>query len=247
MTEQVVDDRRHMIVLPPQLKEVGVLLEPLTIAEKALLEVGDIEDRLPWLKAGVRPPGAAIKQQAVVLGAGPVGLLGALALLLRGFETWVYSREPANDPKALWVQSVGARYLCSDEVPVADLPRAVGNIDLIYEATGAAQIAFKMMEALGVNGVFIFTGVPGRKGPVELDADLIMRNLVLKNQLVYGTVNAGRDAFEAGVSDLGACFARWPAQVAALISNRHPPEACAGLLVDRPAGIKQVIAFPRAP
>ena len=30
--------------------------------------------------------------QALILGAGPVGLLGALALALRGFETYVYSR-----------------------------------------------------------------------------------------------------------------------------------------------------------
>jgi len=63
-------------------------------------------------------------------------------------------------------------------------------------------LAFQALPVLGVNGVFILTGVPAQKRPIEVDADQVMRDLVLKNQLVYGTVNAGRDAFEAGVADL---------------------------------------------
>jgi glucose 1-dehydrogenase len=243
MTERVVDDARYMIVVPPALRAVGVLVEPLTIAEKALIEVGDVEDRLPWLKSGDRTTSRQAPQKAVVLGAGPVGLLGAMALLVRGYQTWVYSQEPADDPKAQWAQSVGAHYICSKDVPVGGLPETVGNINLIYEATGAAQIAFKAMEALGVNGLFILTGVPGRKGPIEIDADLIMRNLVLKNQLVYGTVNAGRDAFEAAVSDLGECHRRWPEQVAGLITGRYAPDSCQDLLLGPRAGIKQVVSF----
>ena len=56
MTEQVVDDENYMIVLSAELRQVGALLEPLTIAEKALIEVGDVQDRLPWLRATGRPP-----------------------------------------------------------------------------------------------------------------------------------------------------------------------------------------------
>ena len=98
------------------------------------------------------------------------------------------------------------------------------------------------MEALGVNGVFIFTGVPGRKGPIEIDTDLIMRNLVLKNQLVYGTVNAGRDAFEAAVADLAEFQRRWPEPLGGLITGRHPPEDCAELLLGPRTGIKPVVS-----
>ncbi len=94
-----------------------------------------------------------------------------------------------------------------------------------------------------MNGVFIFTGVPGRKGPIEIDTDLIMRNLVLKNQLVYGTVNAGRDAFEAAVSDLAEFHRRWPGPLAGLITGRHPPEACEELLLGPRTGIKPVVSF----
>lgn len=246
MTEQVVDDQSTMIVLAPELREVGVLLEPLTIAEKALIEVGDVQDRLPWLQPGARPPAMELVKRAVVLGAGPVGLLGAMALLVRGFQTWVYSLEPADSPKAKWVEAVGGRYLCAADVPVEGIPGAVGNVDLIYEATGNATIAFKAVQSLGINGIFIFTGVPGHKGPIQLDADVIMRNLVLKNQLLYGTVNAGRDAFEKGAADLAEFNRRWPTQVAALITGRFPPEACQELLLGPATGIKRVVSFTHA-
>lgn len=252
MTERVVDDQSYMIVVAPELRAVGVLLEPLTIAEKALIEVGDIEDRLPWLqpgarKNGVRKDAADVTKRAVVLGAGPVGLLGAMALLVRGYQTWVYSLEPADSPKAKWVESVGGKYLSAKDAAIAALPDTVGNIDLIYEATGNATIAFQAIQSLGVNGTFIFTGVPGKKGPIELDAELIMRNLVLKNQLVYGTVNAGRDAFEKAAADLHEFHRRWPAALAALITSRHPPEDIESLLLGPSEGIKRVISFDGAP
>lgn len=243
MTERVVDDQQYMIAVPASLREVGVLVEPLTIAEKAMIEVGEVQDRLPWLQPGGPAPKTATVPQAVVLGAGPVGLLGAMALLRRGFKTWVYSLEPDDSPKALWVRSVGGFYLSSKDFSTEELAEHTGNIDLIYEATGASQIAFKAMEGLGVNGVFILTGVPGHKGPIEIDADRIMRNLVLKNQLVYGTVNAGRDAFEAAVADLAEFHRRWPKPLAALITGRYAPEACRELLLGPPEGIKRVVTF----
>jgi threonine dehydrogenase-like Zn-dependent dehydrogenase len=245
MAERVVDDERFMHPIPGHLREVGVLVEPLTIAEKALIQVWDVQGRLPWTAAGV-PAGSGHGEKAVVLGAGPVGLLGALALLARGFETWVYSLEPGDGPKARWVESVGARYLSSGGASLAELAARVGNVDLLYEATGAAGIAFRALEVLGVNGVFVFTGVPGRKGPIEIDAGAIMRNLVLKNQLVFGTVNAGLDAFQAAVDDLARFHARWPEQLRALITGRHPPEACPGLLAGPASGIKSVVSFAEA-
>ncbi|MCA9771412.1 MAG: glucose 1-dehydrogenase [Myxococcales bacterium] len=242
MTELVVDDERFAHVVPPGLRDVGVLVEPLTIAEKALTQVWDVQDRMPWTVPG-HPPGAKHARRAVVVGAGPVGLLGAMALRVRGFETWVYSREPANGPRAQWVQSVDARYVSSEDATPAQLAEQVGNIDLVYEATGASGISFRMIEVLGVNGVFIFTGVPGRKAPIEVDADLIMRNLVLKNQLVFGTVNAGPASFDAAIEDLAKFDQCWPKPLRSLIAPRHAPEEFEALLLGPPSGIKHVIAF----
>src|SRR5262249_43592089 len=117
---------------------------------------------------------------------------------------------------------------------------------LVYEAVGASHVAFEMMAALGTNGVFVFTGVPGRKAPSEVDTDLLMRNLVLKNQVAFGTVNAGRDAFEAAIRDLGSFVSRWPRSVAGLITGRFSPGDYEGLLIGKAQGIKNVIAFSEA-
>jgi threonine dehydrogenase-like Zn-dependent dehydrogenase len=243
MTEYVVDDERYMHLVPRELREVAVLVEPLTIAEKALIQVDQVQQRLPW--ACPAEPGRMREacHRAVVLGAGPVGLLGALALRVAGYDTAVYSRERAPNPKADLVAAVGGRYFSSEETPLATLAETIGNVDLVYEATGASRLAFEAMKALGTNGVFIFTGVPGRKAPVEIDTDVIMRNLVLKNQVVFGTVNAGPEAFEAAIRDLTLFQQRWPAAVGALITGRFPAEAYHDLLVGPARGIKNVIAF----
>ena len=99
------------------------------------------------------------------------------------------------------------------------------------------------MKVLGTNGVFVFTGVPGRKAPIEIDTDLIMRNRVLKNQVVFGTVNAGRETFEAAIRDLGTFMKLWPDAVRALITGRHPVAAYRELLLAKASGIKNVISF----
>src|SRR2546425_7098598 len=243
MTESVVGDERYMHVVPRTLRDVGVLVEPLTIAEKALIQVGQVQQRLPWA-CGIEPgTQRRFRHRAVVLGAGPVGLLGAMALVAADFDTSVYSRELAPNPKSDLLASIGAHYFSSQETPIERLAEQVGNIDLVYEATGASAIAFQMMTVLGTNGIFVFTGVPGRKAPIEVDTDVIMRNLVLKNQVVFGTVNAGVEAFEAAIRDVALFQERWPSAVRALITGRYPVEAHRDLLVGPAQGIKNVITF----
>ncbi len=240
MTDEVVDLADNMHLVPREIADIAVLTEPLTIAEKALIELESVLVRMPWVN-----PAREEKRglNAVVLGAGPVGLLGALALLVRGFDTWIYSRESASSPRAAWVNKIGARYLESGKLPVGDLGKQVGNVDLIYEATGSAALAFAALPAIGKNGVFIFTGVPGHKTPVSLDAEHIMRDLVLENQLLYGTVNAGPPAFEASIRDLGKFNARWPGPVRELITGHFAPEQITDILSPGHGGIKNVIRF----
>ena len=240
MTDEVVDLAANMHLVPREIADIAVLTEPLTIAEKALIELDSVLVRMPWVN-----PAKEEKRgmNAVVLGAGPVGLLGALALLVRGFDTWIYSRESATSPRAAWVEKIGARYIESGKLAVGDLAKQVGNVDLIYEATGSAALAFAALPAIGKNGIFIFTGVPGHKTPVTLDAEPIMRDLVLENQLLYGTVNAGPSAFEASIRDLAKFNVRWPGPVRELITGHFAPEQITDVLSPSQGGIKNVIRF----
>ena len=241
MAQYIVDDEKYMNVVPKDMRDVAVLVEPLTIAEKGLMQVWQMQQRLPWSCPVTPGKAAAHCHRAVVLGAGPVGLLGAMALVNNDFETYVYSRESAPNPKSQLLESIGAHYISSEKITPEMLPQQIGNIDLVYEATGASSLSFEMMKYLGTNGIFIFTGVPGRKGPIEVDTDLIMRDLVLKNQVVFGTVNAGRDSFENSIRDLGTFKNRWPEAVRTMITGRFPMDAYNELLLGRSRGIKNVI------
>jgi glucose 1-dehydrogenase len=89
----------------------------------------------------------------------------------------------------------------------------------------------------------VLTGVPGLQAFVEADPARLMRDMVLKNQVLLGTVNAGPEAFAAALRDLDLFRRRWPAVVRTLIAGRHPPEQAPDLILGRPVGIKSVIAF----
>lgn len=242
MTEYVVEEHRFLSKVPAALRPYGVLVEPLTIAEKAIEQVRDVQNRLPWK----RPQGAGLGagHQAVVLGAGPVGLLGAMALRVAGFDVWVYSRHTPGDGRAEIVSAIGAEFVDAEKNPVADIVARFGHtLDLVYEAVGASSLAFEFLKALGPNGVFIFTGVPGRKAPVEVDTDLLMRDFVLKNQIVFGTVNAPKSSFEAAVRDMETFAERWPQALDRIITNRIPIERALEPLAGKMPGIKNVIAL----
>ncbi len=249
MTEEIVVDVRYLVPVPHALRKVGVLTEPLTIAEKALIELDRIQGRLPFRCRRPRrtEPGdhaGRRRHRALVLGAGPVGLLGAMAFAAAHYDVWVYSREAAGGPRARIVEAIDGHYLSARDQEVETLDRVVGPIDVVYEATGASRLAFEVMEQLGPNGVFVFTGVSGRRGPVELDTDAVTRRLVLDNQVVLGTVNAGRDAFEAAVRDLALFHATWPDALSGLLTDRHSPESAPDVVRERRQGsIKEVVVF----
>jgi threonine dehydrogenase-like Zn-dependent dehydrogenase len=192
LTERYVDDERFLVPVPDALGERAVLVEPMSIAQKAVRQADEVQRRLRvW-----RP------QRAVVCGAGPIGLLTVLALVLRDVEVTCWSRARPPAPESGLVEALGARYVSSQDVPLADVAGSHGPIDLAVEATGFSPLAFDAALALGPNGVAILTSVSGGERTVEVDADRLNRHLVLGNRAVVGIVNASHDDFAAGVADL---------------------------------------------
>jgi threonine dehydrogenase-like Zn-dependent dehydrogenase len=247
MTEYVVDHERYMHVVPPELRNVAVLTEPLTIAEKARDQIRQIVRRLLWLIPYIPEDKQQATQRlpltAVVLGAGPVGLLGAMTLMAAGCDIYVYALPPAPNPSSDIVEAIGGKYYSQGKIPEETKKALFGHIHLIYEATGVSRLAFEVWKLLGPNSMFIFTGVPSLKGAIEVDADLLMRNIVLKNQVVFGTVNASAENFDEAIKDIGVFHQRWPQALSALITSRSAPEEAPGLLSGTMGGIKNVITF----
>ena len=238
MTEFVVEEEQYLNVVPHELREVAVLVEPLTIAEKSLEQLWSIQQRLPWLGSN-RTPGCG--HRAVVLGAGPVGLLGAMALRVSGFDVTVYSLSPEHAEKNDVVAAIGAEYMAAETHSVADLAKAVGRIDVVYEAAGVSSLAFEVIQRLGPNGVFIFTGLPGHDTSIPIPADQMMRDMVFNNQAIVGSVNAPPQAFTSAIAHLSAFLRQWPQALRSLITARYPIERATEPLLAHPGGVKSII------
>jgi threonine dehydrogenase-like Zn-dependent dehydrogenase len=236
MADFVVEEERYLNPVPAAVRDVAVLVEPLTIAEKALAQLWDIQTRLPWTK-----PGDGSGLSAMVLGAGPVGLLGAMAFRVAGFSVTVYSRSAYHEEKDDIVSAIGANYIAAETHDLDQMAKAVGRLDVVYEAVGASSFAFEVIRHLSPNGVFIFTGVPGRKGPIPVDTDFMMRGMVLNNQLIYGTVNAPTECFAAAIRDMGVFVERWPDAVKRIVTGRYPLENALEPLSGKGGGIKNIV------
>jgi threonine dehydrogenase-like Zn-dependent dehydrogenase len=210
LAEHYVDDAAFLVRLPDSLEPVGVLLEPLSIAEKGIRQALEIQRRLR-----VWHP-----ERAAVLGAGPIGLLMSLALRLRGVEVAVYSRRQPPYRNSELLEAIGARYVSAADSTLAQLAKAAGPFDIIVDATGSSPLAFGAAEILGKNGVLILASVTGGDVTAELPTDHINQGFVLGNKVMVGTVNSHRDDFVEGVEDLLRAEAFYPGWLAQLITTR---------------------------
>jgi threonine dehydrogenase-like Zn-dependent dehydrogenase len=210
LSEYYVDAADHVVRIPQGAKEVGVLLEPLTVVEKGLVQAWEIQRRLRvW-----RP------RRAAVLGAGTIGLLATLVLRLRGLEVTTFGKTPKPNRNAALVEALGARYVITSETSVPAAARRDGAYDVVFEASGFSPLVFDGMEALAKNGVLVLSSVTGGERRVEVDADRLNLSFVLGNKVMVGTVNANREYFERGVGDLAHAESAHPGWLAGLLT--HP-------------------------
>jgi len=246
MSEFVVDNVKYVHRVPRNLRNVAVLTEPLTIAEKAIDQSISIVRRLPWLEEldwSNMKIGHRLGITSVVLGAGAVGLLGAMALISAGSDTYVYALPHAPNPGSEFVESIGGKYYSPGKISTETRKKLLGHVHLIYEATGSSRLAFSMLKILGHNSEFVLTGVPSLKGPYEIDGDLLMRDIVLKNQVLFGSVNASSENFDEAIRDLANFEKRWPGRLGSLIGERVPFDKAPEALGRGSKGIKTVVSF----
>src|SRR5688572_11112869 len=150
MAEYYVESPQWLNKIPKAVQDIGVLLEPMSVVEKGIDEAYRLQKRLPW-----QP------KTALVLGAGPVGLLAAAVLRARGLDTYVVGREGPQDVRAKMVTKMGAKYQSVASKSLFDVQKEIPPIDLAIEATGAATVVFAAMQILGRNGVLCLLSVTG--------------------------------------------------------------------------------------
>jgi threonine dehydrogenase-like Zn-dependent dehydrogenase len=192
LSEYYVDDAEFIVKIPRGLKEVGVLLEPMTVVQKGITQAYEIQRRLKVWKP----------KRAAVMGAGTIGLLAALVFKLKGLEVVVFGKTPKPYLNSDLIEELDAEYVSTDDISVPEYAAQNGGFDIIFEATGFSPIVFDAMQALAKNGVLVLSSVTGGDRKVEIPADKINLDFVLGNKVMVGTVNANREYFESGAKDM---------------------------------------------
>jgi len=210
LCERYVEDWRHITPLPACLSETGVLLEPLTVAEKAINQAFEIQRRLK-----VWEP-----RSALILGSGTVGLLATLALRLRGIEVTCISLPRAPYRNSDLVEEVGGTYMSTQDTSVAEAAAANGPFDIVIEATGFSPLVWEGAQALAKNGVLVLVSVTGGERHVEIPSDHINQAFVLGNKVMVGSVNASPEDFARGRDDLVKAYAFYPGWLEQLLTTQ---------------------------
>jgi len=241
MADQYVEVPSYLVRVPPTLRTVAVLLEPLTVVEKAAFMGQRVLDR-----RGTTPGDPPTEMpSALVAGTGAVGMLAAFLLRVRGYEVTAIDRHGEETPAATLLARVGATHRSAPE-GVSSL--AGQSFDLVIEATGSVSLDFGLVQLLRRNGVLVLTGIPdAHEPPTSIAAGALLRNVVLQNQAVIGSVNANRSYFEAGLRDMTVFEQRWPGALGAMITARRPLEEFLTVITGRtPGSMKTVLTVAPA-
>lgn len=198
--ELVGEDPAQLVPIPRDLRLLGVLAEPLSDCVRALRHARAIGRRQPWEL-----------QRALVIGAGAIGTLVTFLLRLDGVEVVTTALEPAKP----LIEEVGAEYVPAGS---ADL----GTFDLVVECAGNAQLMAGSLGLLRRSGVACLLGLDGREQTVGLDGRTIGIDAVLENRVLFGSVNARREDWVAGIDALDDMRRRWPGALEQLIGLRAP-------------------------
>ena len=212
----------YAVKLDPELVPVGMLMEPTTILAKAWDQIERIGARAYFAP-----------ERVLVTGAGPIGLLAALLGAQRGLEVHVLDRN-TDGPKPELVAALGARYHHSDVATVA----GEVNPEVIVEATGAEQVVAEAMAHNAAAGIVCLTGVSSQGRPLTIDLGSLNRDIVLENDVVFGTVNANLRHYAMAAEALAAADRSW---LERMISRRLPLEDFDQAVERQPDDVKVVL------
>ncbi|MBI2909329.1 MAG: alcohol dehydrogenase catalytic domain-containing protein [Chloroflexi bacterium] len=210
LTPYVVDKEQYVIKVPGELRQTAIFTEPLSIAEKGMEQLRVIQSRLKW--SCPHPNHDFLEEDwggcktALVVGAGQLGLLATALLRLAGAYIYTADVLPDDTPKAALVKRMDANYLdARDKTPdeIVDLCCTfTGTLDIIFEASGAAETAVRLIPHMSRGSIYVMTGIPRGDLNIEIDAAQLVRQVVRYNQVIVGSVNSNRKHFEMALKDM---------------------------------------------
>ena len=221
--ELVTLEADFAVPIPDELGTLGVLTEPTSILAKAWEQIERISRRA-----------CSAHERVLVTGGGPIGLLAALLGGQRGLEVHVLDRATEGaKPEA--VHALGARYHTADITEVANEVEP----DVVVECTGVAELVAGAMRHTAPGAIVCLAGVASSR-TLSVDIGALNNELVLENDVVFGSVNANRRHFDQAVGALREADPDWLRRlITRTVPLAHWPEA----LEKRDDDIKVVVDF----
>src|SRR4051794_40059490 len=224
--ELVTIEHDFAIPIPDELGELGVLAEPASVLAKAWEQIDRIATRA-----------CNVQERVLVTGAGPIGLLAALMGRQRDLEVHVLD-QAKEGVKPEVVKALGAEYHTGD---VTEISKQCSP-DVVLECTGVAELVAGAMQHTAPGAIVCLTGVSASR-TLSLDIGALNRELVLENDVVFGSVNANRRHFEQAVKALTDADGDW---LRRMITRTVPLDRWPDAIEKGDDDIKVVVDFGRA-
>jgi threonine dehydrogenase-like Zn-dependent dehydrogenase len=221
-SDRVVLEPEFAVKVDSALGDAAVLVEPASVVAKAWDHATSIGNRSRAWNA----------RSVLVTGAGPVGLMAALLGTQRHLDVHVYDRITGGIKPGL-VRDLGAVYHAGDIDVLGDLAP-----DIIIECTGATPVIADAVARTGPSGIVCLAGLSSGGHAIRMDVRSMNRDMVLENDVVFGSVNANRAHYEAAVDALQRADRSW---LSRLVTRRVPLDEWTRAFDRAPDDVKVVL------
>lgn len=243
--EYAADREEYVVRVPEGIADAGVLLEPMSVVEKAVEEAMRLQNaRLP---DALTDPDWLYGKRALVAGIGTVGVLAATALRLRGAEVYGLDIVDSGNVRAKWLLGIGGFYIDGRAVKPERVDEVIGPMDIVFEAAGVPGLEFRLIDTLARNGIYAVVGIPSEalhKAKIEVAGAELMNRLVRMNILAFGSVSSAPGHFRMAVDDFIRAEQRWEGHLQRMITGEFAYNDFKGVLTHKDEDeIKSVIKW----
>src|SRR5205085_6220716 len=91
--------------------------------------------------------------------------------------------------------------------------------DIVIECTGYGPLVFELTTVVANDAVICLAGISGASRQVPVSLDVINKQIVLENMVLFGSVNAARRHYEQAAEALAAADLGW---LGRLVSRKVP-------------------------
>jgi len=213
---------RYLIKVPPHLENLALLLAPLSVAEKAHHESIQITKRYNFY---CYHQSEDVVPRALITGMGPVGIMMAYLLSLYSYRLTVFGRRESDNLRSEVLEPIDLDYVNTSRVPLPRLEKEGYSFHQLFETTGDPAYLLRVMPFMLPNAVVAVIGAPeiepGEMNP-EVDINAIFSRMVMGNQVIFGSIKAGRDAFESAVKHLTELADLYADALSSLLTDTFP-------------------------